>query len=178
MVIIERNRNEALQLEASIASTPFGDCLLAHAGDSLCHLSFLEEGQDPASRIHSYWPNADIRLATGPLTSVRPDSHSTSTSDIEHLVLYAPSLTLCGTSFQLAVWKALLSIPRGTTVSYRQLAAIAGHPTATRAVGTAIGRNPIAVIIPCHRVIRADGSLGNYHWGSERKRRLIEWESA
>lgn len=86
------------------------------------------------------------------------------------------TLGLHGTAFQLKVWKTLLHIPHARTVSYQELAAMAGHPTATRAVGSAIGHNPIDFIIPCHRVIRKDGQLGHYHWGPELKHAIQEWE--
>lgn len=81
-----------------------------------------------------------------------------------------------GTPFQRAVWSALQNIPFGTTLSYSELAQKAGYPKAHRAVGTAVGKNPIAFIIPCHRIIRADGSTGNYRWGSDIKQRILEWE--
>lgn len=89
-----------------------------------------------------------------------------------------PSLDLRGTAFQLDVWHALMRIPEGTTVSYQELAAAAGHARAVRAVGTACGANPVSVLVPCHRVVRADGSLGGYGWGPEKKTTLLRREGA
>ena len=86
------------------------------------------------------------------------------------------SLDLCGTAFQLKVWKALQQIPFGKTISYSEVAHAIGQPTAIRAVASAIARNPIAVVIPCHRVVHSDGSTGQYHWGAKLKKRLIQWE--
>ena len=86
-------------------------------------------------------------------------------------------ILLAGTQFRLDVWRALLSIERGRTTTYAALAAIAGHPTAVRAVATSVGRNPISVIVPCHRIVPAAGGIGNYHSGMEIKRRLLEWEA-
>ena len=83
-----------------------------------------------------------------------------------------------GTPFQLRVWRALLSVPPGALVSYGQLAAALGQPTAARAVGTALGQNPLACLVPCHRVIRATGVMGDYRWGQVRKHALVIWENA
>lgn len=88
------------------------------------------------------------------------------------------TLHLLGTEFQIAVWQALLQIPRGTTVSYAQIAQQIGRPLAVRAVGSAVGSNPVSLIVPCHRVVRADGSLGGYFWGLELKNRLLKDEGA
>ena len=86
------------------------------------------------------------------------------------------SLDLCGTAFQQKGWKALLQIPFGKTVSYSKVAHTIGQPTAIRAVASAIARNPVAIIIPCHRVVNSNGSLGQYRWGAQLKKRLIQWE--
>ena len=88
------------------------------------------------------------------------------------------NLDLRGTEFQLKVWKAIMQVPFGETISYQQLAANIGQPEAVRAVATAVGQNPMAVIIPCHRIIHKDGTIGEYHWGRELKEKLLEWEKA
>ena len=87
-------------------------------------------------------------------------------------------LHLHGTDFQIQVWKALLEIPFGKTSTYSDIAIAIKNPQALRAVGTAIGRNPVAVIIPCHRVLRSDGGIGGYYWGIEKKKMLLEWEQS
>jgi AraC family transcriptional regulator of adaptative response/methylated-DNA-[protein]-cysteine methyltransferase len=84
---------------------------------------------------------------------------------------------MIGTDFEVRVWEALLRIPMGRAVSYQDIARHLGQPTAARAVGSAVGRNPISFVVPCHRVLRGDGSLGGYHWGLTRKRALIGWET-
>jgi AraC family transcriptional regulator of adaptative response/methylated-DNA-[protein]-cysteine methyltransferase len=86
-------------------------------------------------------------------------------------------LVLIGTDFEVRVWETLLKIPMGRAVSYRDIARHLGQPTAARAVGSAVGRNPISFVVPCHRVLGADGSLTGYHWGLTRKRALIGWET-
>jgi AraC family transcriptional regulator of adaptative response/methylated-DNA-[protein]-cysteine methyltransferase len=86
-------------------------------------------------------------------------------------------LVLIGTDFELRVWEALLEVPMGRAVSYADIARRLGKPEAARAVGTAVGRNPISFVVPCHRVLRADGNLGGYHWGLTRKRAIIGWET-
>ena len=88
------------------------------------------------------------------------------------------ALFVSGTNFQLKVWEALLTIPQGALSSYEQIAAQIGQPAALRAVGTAVGHNPIAYLIPCHRVIRKMGEFGNYRWGPARKKALLGWEAA
>lgn len=87
-------------------------------------------------------------------------------------------LHLRGTDFQLEVWKALLNIPFGELVTYNDIAKLVGKPGACRAVGTAIGKNPVSFVIPCHRVIRKDGNIGGYYWGTEKKKKILEWEKS
>ena len=86
-------------------------------------------------------------------------------------------LVLIGSDFEVRVWQTLLRIPMGRAVSYHDIARHLGQPTASRAVGSAVGRNPISFVVPCHRVLRGDGTLGGYHWGLTRKRALIGWET-
>ena len=89
----------------------------------------------------------------------------------------ATRLVLIGSDFEVRVWQTLLRIPMGRAVSYQHIARHLGQPTASRAVGSAVGRNPLSFVVPCHRVLRADGTLGGYHWGLTRKRALIGWET-
>lgn len=89
-----------------------------------------------------------------------------------------PRIDLRGTEFQMAIWQALMGVPAGSTVSYAELAKAASRPSAVRAVGTACGANPVAVIVPCHRVLRSDGTLGGYRWGIDRKTALLHREGA
>lgn len=168
-------RGAGLTLNAGVATSPFGPCLIAETTRGICHLAFFE----PPDREHAIaamltaWPLAEViwneahakRLAARIFGRARGPS--------------APwQVFVRGTPFQLRVWRALLDVPRGSRVSYGQLAAAADNPKASRATGTAIGRNPVAFLIPCHRVIRATGATGAYRWGVERKRALLAWETS
>jgi AraC family transcriptional regulator of adaptative response/methylated-DNA-[protein]-cysteine methyltransferase len=159
------------------AETPFGDWLAAENNRGVCYLAFVENPSSPSAMtdLHERWPGAEFtrddsvaaNLAaavfrqTNPLNASRP---------LRAFVRGSP--------FQVRVWRALLQIPPGCVVSYGHLAALTGHPRAARAVGTAVGQNPLAYLIPCHRVIRETGVVRGYRWGTTRKRALLAWESA
>ncbi len=163
-----------LTVRWGVAETAFGPALFAALDRGLCGLGFLQDDDPGAAldELRARWPGAhlvadktgirgyaealDARLRGG---SGRP----------LHLVLK-------GTPFQLRTWEALLRVPPGQAISYRDLATLAGSPRALRAVGTAVGQNPIACLIPCHRVLQATGALGQYHWGAPRKRALLAFE--
>jgi len=142
----------------------------------LCALSFLG-GEAPEAAL------ADLR-ERWPLAAAHHDPQGLAplAQALEDRFLCAPrrplSLILQGTPFQLKVWEALLAIPEGRVLSYGDLARYLGDPGASRAVGAAVGRNPIAYLIPCHRIIQASGALGDYHWGPERKRAILALERA
>lgn len=161
-----------MTLHYGLHSTPFGECLLAVSDRGLCHLAFTLADRDTVlARLRSDWPEADIRhdpIMTEPfaLAVFTPDEAS------------AIPLDLRGTPFQRKVWHALLEIPRGEVTTYGELAAVIGHPKASRAVGSAVGDNRVAVMVPCHRVVRGDGSLGGYYYGPELKSALLRWEGA
>jgi AraC family transcriptional regulator of adaptative response/methylated-DNA-[protein]-cysteine methyltransferase len=154
--------------------TPFGEALIATTARGICALSFAAEGSREAvcARLRDDWPNAHLV----------PDQAGTATVAA---IIFAPArkasapltVYLRGTNFQVKVWEALLSIPPGRLSTYGAIAQRIGEPSATRAVGTAVGRNPVAFIIPCHRVIRKSGELGGYHWGVARKRLILAWEA-
>ncbi|MFN2541285.1 MAG: methylated-DNA--[protein]-cysteine S-methyltransferase [Chthoniobacterales bacterium] len=164
-----------LDVDYGFAPTPFGQALIAETMRGLCHLSFVNgEGRDGArDLLESQWPNAKMHRAdhrAGELAErifARPSENESS-----------PRLRafVRGTAFQLRVWRALLRVPTGAIITYGRLAAILNQPTAARAVGSAVGANPIAFIIPCHRVIRETGVLGNYRWDPIRKRVILGWE--
>lgn len=155
-----------------VHETPFGECLLAVTDRGLCGLQFVTS-ESPFNTIltdlKSRLPNAEYRH--------QPEE----TKKFVHQIFSVRSkstlpLLVSGTAFQLKVWDALLRIPEGGLTSYQQIATSIGNATAVRAVGTAIGRNPVAVLIPCHRVIRGDGMPGGYRWGLGRKLALQGWE--
>jgi AraC family transcriptional regulator, regulatory protein of adaptative response / methylated-DNA-[protein]-cysteine methyltransferase len=171
-----RERAAGLTLRWAVAATAFGPVLLAALDDRLCGVAFLE-GDDPApglAELRGRWPGA--RLQADP-EGLRPFAGELAARIQGHG--RAPlALALKGTPFQLKVWEALLRIPEGRVLAYGDLARQVGEPGAARAVGAAVGQNPLAYLIPCHRVIQATGALGDYHWGAGRKRVLLALERA
>ena len=156
-----------------IHPTLLGKVLVAVTGRGLCGLDFVRDGGSgtfPASR----WPSA--RLVHRPATT------APFAAELERRLRGASgrplTLRLSGTPFQLKVWEALLRIPSGSVAAYGDVARAIGRPLAVRAVGTAVGSNPVSVLIPCHRVIRSTGAFGEYHWGAWRKRALLGLEGA
>ncbi len=164
-----------LEIRYGFHATPFGQCLIALTARGVCGLSFVEPGGEEAALagLRARWRKAVLvhdPASTGAVVErlFRPAGRPAGP-----MALY-----LSGTNFQIKVWEALLRIPAGSVVTYADIAVAIGMPDAARAVGSAVGSNPIAVIIPCHRVIRKDGSFGDYHWGSARKKALLGWEFA
>jgi AraC family transcriptional regulator of adaptative response/methylated-DNA-[protein]-cysteine methyltransferase len=148
--------------------------LLAESPRGLVKLAFLETDDHASSlaELRHDWPAARME---------RNDARAASTATrlFTHYAKPEPvHLFVRGTQFQLKVWNALLKVPEGRLTTYGELAASLGRPTAARAVGSAVGANPIALLIPCHRVIRADGGLGGYRWGETRKQAVIGMELA
>ncbi|MDF7823808.1 methylated-DNA--[protein]-cysteine S-methyltransferase [Pontiellaceae bacterium B12227] len=161
-------------IQAGIAESPFGNCLIAESPRGICHLSFFQplEVSSHWKKLESRWPHAELvkdDMRAHELCSMifKPDFRAQ-----EPLKAYVK-----GTAFQVKVWRALLEIPEGKLLSYGQLAARVGNSKASRAVGTAVGQNPIGFLIPCHRVIRETGAVGGYAWGTERKRAILVWEN-
>jgi AraC family transcriptional regulator, regulatory protein of adaptative response / methylated-DNA-[protein]-cysteine methyltransferase len=157
-----------LCIHYGIHDTPFGRALIASTLRGICHLQF---GADE-SMLRSEWANAELIYA--------PDSTQPFCDLIFNPAVSGRSLTVWvkGTNFQIQVWRALLKIPFGEMTTYQGLAERMGRPTAARAVGNAVGKNPVGYLIPCHRVIRESGELGGYHWGTERKTAILGWEAA
>jgi AraC family transcriptional regulator, regulatory protein of adaptative response / methylated-DNA-[protein]-cysteine methyltransferase len=166
-----------LQVDYGFAQTPFGEALIGETARGLCHLSFVNgQGRNGArDLLASEWPNARLRRA-----NLRTDELSEKIFGHPPQNQSSPRLRafVRGTPFQLRVWRALLRVPAGALTTYGRLAAILNQPTAARAVGSAVGANPLAFIIPCHRVIRETGVLGNYRWDPVRKRAILGWELA
>jgi AraC family transcriptional regulator, regulatory protein of adaptative response / methylated-DNA-[protein]-cysteine methyltransferase len=163
-----------IQIDYGFSETPFGEALIAETKRGICHLSFLDAGGRNAARelLCSHWPNAklnrnDSRIAELVREIFAPEG-SASRRPLRAFVR--------GTAFQLRVWRALLRVPAGRLTTYGRLAEAIGNSKASRAVGSAVGANPLAFIIPCHRVIRETGALGHYHWDPIRKRAIIGWE--
>jgi AraC family transcriptional regulator of adaptative response/methylated-DNA-[protein]-cysteine methyltransferase len=148
-------------------ASPFGECCIVFTNDGICALTF------PESRESAY---ADLEHRF-PKTSFKQNDEKASQFARQIFEEKGkPQLNPAGTEFQLAVWDALLQIPAGQTTTYARIAMQINRPKAVRAVGTAIGANPIGFLIPCHRVIRTDGGLGGFRWGLERKKMMLEYE--
>jgi len=169
-----KSGGNGLTIRYGLHDTPFGEALIGLTERGICHFSFVSDSEgDSIDALVSGWPQARMiedYNATAPLVEPIFDLSKRSKKPLH--------LHLRGTNFQLKVWEALLRIPPGAVTSYQGLAEQAGHPGASRAVGTALGRNPIAVLIPCHRVIRKLGEFGNYRYGVTRKKALLGWETA
>lgn len=150
---------------------PFGDTLAMATDKGLCGLAFTEEtGRDAAfADMAARWPEAQYVEAPENLAPLVEAAFAQSGEARLHLI---------GAPFQIKVWEALLSVPSGHVTTYSEIARAIGNPRAVRAVGTAVGRNPISYLIPCHRALRKTGALGGYHWGLPVKRALLAWEGA
>lgn len=167
-----KNGGENLSINYSYAATPFGTILAASTVKGICHLAFADDQANAFSVLKNKFPNAHFSQTTDNFQAEALNVFINGTS------ADAIKLHLKGTPFQLKVWEALLNIPTGNLITYGSIAQIIGSPKASRAVGSAVGDNPVAYIIPCHRVIQSSGVMGNYHWGSNRKAAMIGWESA
>ena len=163
-------------LTCGFSTSPFGKCLIAQSPRGVCHLAFVQPGRQRAawSRLQRDWPKARLRRDDSAAHALRQRIFSLAAKPPAGAPLRA---FVRGTPFQVQVWQALMKIPLGQVTSYGRLAASLGRPSAARAVGAAVGRNRLAYLIPCHRVIRETGVVGDYHWGSERKRIMVAWES-
>ncbi|HSG45561.1 MAG TPA: methylated-DNA--[protein]-cysteine S-methyltransferase [Anaerolineales bacterium] len=166
-----KSRGTGVTIRYGIHPTPFGKCLIATTDRGICHLGFMQTSEgDAIDDLVSNWKQADMiedYKSTAPLIEPIFDLGYRG----KPLNVY-----LRGTNFQLKVWEALLQIPAGAVTTYEGIASRIGNPSAMRAVGTAIGHNPIAVLIPCHRVIRKVGEFGNYRYGTLRKKALLARE--
>jgi AraC family transcriptional regulator of adaptative response/methylated-DNA-[protein]-cysteine methyltransferase len=172
-----RTGGAGLEIQAGFHETPFGECLLALSQRGVVGLSFVETNRRVLWRdLEERWPGATIAerpRETAPVAA--RVFRALEIRDPEGLVPL--SLLVRGTNFQVKVWNALLRIPPGCVATYEDVAGMVHAPRAVRAAGTAIGRNPVAFLIPCHRVIRGTGALGGYRWGLERKRAMLAWEA-
>ncbi|MCC7048786.1 MAG: methylated-DNA--[protein]-cysteine S-methyltransferase [Alphaproteobacteria bacterium] len=169
-----KTRGAGLEIGYGFAASPFGECLVMWTPRGICALGFVENDDRLACHADLAGRFPGARFVEDTATAVRLTADA-----------FAPvgkrgklGLVLMGSPFQIKVWEALLQVPEGALVSYEGLAAAIGKPTAARAVGTAVGANPISFLIPCHRAIRKTGVISDYHWGRARKLALIGWEQA
>ncbi len=170
-----KRRGEGLTIEYAVHDTPFGEAFIGVTPRGICQLGFLDDaGVDKhLADLSARWPRA--RLCENHQRTLRLIDTIFDGQEKPDRPL---SLYVAGTNFQINVWKALLQIPPGQIVSYSQVATAIGRPRTARAVGLAVGQNPVAFLIPCHRVIRQNGELGGYHWGETRKHAMHAWEAA
>ena len=168
-----KNGGENLAINYSFAESPFGNMLVASTPRGICHMAFADEAQRSLQVLKTKFPNAAY---TQMVDLMQQNALHTFTHDWSKL--HQIKLHLKGTEFQLKVWETLLKIPRGRLTTYGNIARQIQSPKASRAVGTAIGDNPVAFLIPCHRIIQSTGILGGYHWGGIRKTAIIGWEAA
>ena len=168
-----RSKGEGLVIEYGEHDTPFGRLFVAQTPRGVCRAAFIGIAgvDDQLQQLRKHWPLATYLM------------NDAETAHVAGLLATTPEacarplpLQVAGTNFQVAVWRALLRIPAGSAVTYSQIAHAVGAPAAVRAAGTAIGANPVAFLIPCHRVIQQSGALGGYRWGLERKQAMQVWE--
>lgn len=168
-----KNGGKDLLIHYSFAESPFGNLLVASTHKGVCYIAFEEEEAKGLDDLKARFPAANFQHR---LTLLQQNALYIFQDDWSKLP--GIKLHLKGTDFQLKVWEALLKIPMGKLSTYGSLAEQIGAPAASRAVGTAIGKNPVAFLIPCHRVIQASGTIGGYMWGNTRKTAIIGWEGA
>lgn len=163
----------ALDINYSFAETPFGQILIASTPKGICYMAFADEQDEALQLLTDQFPNAVYRQVVDALQQNALYIFTQDWSKLSQIKLH-----LKGTSFQLKVWEALLKVPMGGLTDYGKIAQSIDSPKASRAVGSAVGSNPVAFLIPCHRVIRNTGDFGQYHWGPTRKTAMIGWEAA
>ena len=170
-----KQRGAGLVIDHGVHDTPFGQAFVALTPRGVCNFSFLDDQapEAPLTALAQRWPAAELREAPSRTQGVIHTMFDGSKTPDRPL-----SLHVSGTNFQISVWRALLQIPPAKVVSYAQVASAVGNPKAARAVGLAVGANPVALLIPCHRFIQQNGRLGGYHWGETRKQAIHAWEAA
>jgi AraC family transcriptional regulator of adaptative response/methylated-DNA-[protein]-cysteine methyltransferase len=171
-----RRQGAGLHIACGLHATPFGTALVAVTERGVCALSFASEDEDAAAMVaglRERWPLAAIAEDERRTAPTAKRIFDRAEDDGEPVRLHVE-----GTNFQVRVWEALLRVPFGALTSYEALAAHAGRPAATRAVASAVARNPVGYLIPCHRVIRKLGVMGGYRWGPARKKAILAWEAA
>ena len=170
-----KNGGAGMQIDYGFVDTPFGEALIAQSKRGICHLTFVDRrGRDGArDLLRSEWPNAKLNRSDAQMAELCAKIFTELRDGSARPNLRA---FVRGTPFQIRVWRALLQIPLGSLTTYGRLAELIGQAKAARAVGSAVGANPISFIIPCHRVIRETGALGNYGGGRIRKQVMLGWE--
>ncbi len=174
-----RNGGEALTIRYHFMDTAFGPMLAAATEKGICSIAFADDRAAALEDLRRQWPQARFLEETSSFISdVRAYFEEMEQDTVKAKNEKAIRLHVKATPFQLKVWEALLKVPAGQVATYARIAAQISHPKAARAVGTAVGDNPVAFLIPCHRVIKSTGIFGGYHWGPVRKTAILGWESA
>lgn len=168
-----KNGGQNLTIDYSFYDSPFGKILIANTPKGICHIAFEDDLDKALEDLQNKYPKANYRQNKTDQHSKALQFFQGNWSDLKQVKIH-----LKGTPFQIKVWESLLQIPAGQLSTYGQIAEKINQPNASRAVGTAIGSNPIAYLIPCHRVIQATGHFGNYRWDKTRKKAMIGWEFA
>lgn len=168
-----KNGGESLSINYSFAESPFGNLLIASTAKGICYMAFHDYEKSGFQGLQNQFPNAHFKQMTDIM-----QQNALYIFTHERLKLSEIKLHLKGTDFQLKVWETLLKIPEGGLSTYGSIAESIKSPGASRAVGTAIGRNPVAFLIPCHRVIQSSGLVGGYMWGPTKKQAILGWEAA
>ncbi len=168
-----KNGGENLTINYNFSESPFGKIIVASTNKGVCYLAFEKDEKKAVDSLKDRFPNAQFKNLSD---NFQQNALAIFNDDWQNMQLI--KLHLKGTNFQLKVWETLLKIPSGRLATYGKIANQIGKPSASRAVGTAIGANPVAYLIPCHRVIRASGIFGGYHWGTTKKLAIIGWEAA
>ncbi len=168
-----KNGGENLHINYSFAESPFGNLIVASTAKGICYMAFADNEKEALQQLQIQFPSAHHRQMVDMMQQNALYIFTRDWNKLNHIKLH-----LKGTGFQLKVWEALLKIPLGRLSTYSDVASFLNNPKALRAVGSAIGDNPVAFIIPCHRVIQSSGNFGQYHWGNTRKTAMIGWEAA
>jgi len=168
-----KNGGENLSINYSFTQSPFGKIIVASTKKGICHISFYDDEITALEDLQLIFPFANYNHAKGMEHQKALNIFNNDWNELNQIKLH-----IKGSDFQLKVWEALLKIPIGKLSTYGSIAEHIKMPGASRAVGTAIGRNPVAFLIPCHRVIQSSGALGGYHWGTDRKTAIIGWEAS
>ncbi|KAA6328049.1 Bifunctional transcriptional activator/DNA repair enzyme Ada [termite gut metagenome] len=164
-------RSKDIKITYGFSDTPFGEALIAATPKGICYLAFADDREQTVSELKCIFPFAEYTTRTDEYQQQALSFFSDDWKNRRPVKLH-----LKGTDFQWKVWEILLQIPFAGLTTYGEIAGKINHPKAVRAVGTAVGNNPVSFLIPCHRVIRSDGAMGGYHWGLSRKIDMINWE--
>ncbi|GAA4304387.1 methylated-DNA--[protein]-cysteine S-methyltransferase [Compostibacter hankyongensis] len=168
-----KNGGKNLSVNYSFAESPFGNLIVSSTSKGICYMAFDDDEANALNDLKKKFPNATFQRKLDLIQQNALFIFQNDWSKLPEIKLH-----LKGTDFQLKVWETLLKIPMGRLSTYGNVAVQIGSPNASRAVGTAVGSNPVAFLIPCHRVIQSSGNIGGYMWGSTRKTAIIGWESA